>query len=147
MVASPEPSQEYFADEGVFVNYKGQARAVRVRKFDPPPEEIMSRTVKGGFQPIRLVINLKLVDAAEPDSEISEFDPPVEIRILYKQSDFRTAEERHKPLSLGFWDGEQWIRFTEKHHYHPKTMTTPAAGTWGVVLISRWDDPTISVGT
>jgi hypothetical protein len=103
--------------------------------------------IPGGFQPFRLVINLKLVDAAQPDSEVSVFDPPIEVRVRYTAADVAAAEAAGGRLCLGFWDGKQWIRFTpEKHQFRLEPGASPEAG-WGVVSVSHWGDPTKAWGT
>jgi hypothetical protein len=105
-------------------------------------------TVPGGFHPFRLVINLKLVYAAQPDSEVSVFDPPIEVRVRYTAADLASAEAAGGLLCLGFWDSTQWIRFTpEKHQFRLESGASPKAGGWGVVSISHWGDPTKAWGT
>ncbi len=142
------PTHQEFLEDGVSVNFPGQARPVRVQRLDLPPQEIMRRTVPGGFQPFRMVINLRLVDAAQPDQEVSVFDPPIEVRVRYTAADLKNAAAAGKPLCLGFWDGKQWLRFTpEKHQFHLESGSPPRSGGWGVVCISRWDDPTKAWGT
>ncbi len=147
MVETPLPTRREFKSEGVIVNFPGQARAVQVQRHALPAVESMP-VVPGGFRPFRLVINLKLVDAAQPDREVSEFDPPIEIRVRYTASDLARAAAAGSSLCLGFWDGKQWIRFTaEKHQFHLESGPSPQAGGWGVVSISQWGDPINAWGT
>jgi len=147
MVKTPLPTRKEFRKERVIVKFPGQARAIQVQRLALPTIESMP-AVPGEFHPFRLVINLKLLDAEQPDSELSVFDPPIEVRVHYTASDLASAAAAGKPLSLGFWDGKQWIRFTaEKHHFRLESGAKQEAGGWAVVSISRWGDPTIAVGT
>jgi hypothetical protein len=147
MVQNPLPTRKHFRKENVIVTIPARPRPVSVVRLDLPDEQSM-RPVPGGFQPFRLVINLKVVDAAQPDSEVSVFDPPIEVRVHCTADDLARATAIGKPLSLGFWDGRQWIRFTpEKHQFHLEPEASPAKGGWGVVNISHWGDPTKAWGT
>jgi len=147
MTVSENPNRKYYRRESVVVNFPGQARAVQAQRLEIPAG-IPMQAAPGKFQPFRLVINLQMVDADQPDSEVLDFDPPVEVRIRYTAEDYAHARREGKPLSLGFWDGSQWIRFTaEKHQFHLEPGSPPEAGGWGVVSVSRWADPTHAWGT
>jgi hypothetical protein len=147
MVQTPLPTRKEFRKEGVILKIPGQARSVQVQRLELPALESMP-PVPGGFQPFRAVINLMVVDASQLDSEVAVFDPPIEVRIRYTASDLKKAAKIGKPLSLGFWDGTQWIRCTpEKHQFHLEPDSSPEAGGWGVVSISHWGDPTKGWGT
>lgn len=147
MVQTNLPTRKEFRKEGVILKIPGQSRSVQVKRLELPALESMP-PVPGGFQPFRAVINLMVVDASQPDSEVAVFDPPIEVRIRYTASDVKKAAKLGKPLSLGFWDGTQWIRCTpEKHQFHLEPEASPDAGGWGVVNISHWGDPTKGWGT
>lgn len=150
MVESDLPARDEFREDGVIVaivTHPSQAKPIRAQRLDMPKEETMP-SVPGGFKPFRLVINLKMVYADRPDVEVNTFDPPIEIRVKFKASDVEAAKAEGKPLSLGFWDGTQWIRFTlEKHQFHLEPASTPNGGGWGVVRISHWGDPPKAWGT
>lgn len=147
MVNTPLHTSKEFRKEGVILKIPGQARSVQVQRLELPALESMP-PVPGGFQPFRAVINLKVVDASQPESEVAVFDPPIEVRVLYTASDLKKAAKIGKPLSLGFWDGTQWIRCTPgKHQFHLEPGASPEAGGWGVVNISHWGDPTKGWGT
>ncbi len=147
MVQTNLPTRKEFRKEGVILKIPGQSRSVEVKRLDLPELESMP-PVPGGFQPFRAVINLLVVDASQPDSEVAVFDPPIEVRIRYTASDLKKAAKLGKPLSLGFWDGTQWIRCTpEKHQFHLESEASPEAGGWGIVNISHWGDPTKGWGT
>ena len=147
MVETPLHTRKEFRKEGAIVKIPARAQPVQVVRLALPTIESMP-AVLGGFHPFRLVINLKVVDAAQPDSEVSVFDPPIEVRIRYTASDLKSAAAVGRPLCLGFWDGKQWIRFTpEKHQFRLEYGASPEAGGWGVVSISHWGDPTKAWGT
>jgi hypothetical protein len=147
MVKTPLPTRKEFRKEGVIVKIPGRVSPVQAVRLALPAIETMP-AAPGGFQPFRLVINLKVVDAAQPDTEVAVFAPPIEVRVRYTASDLEKAAAAGKPLCLGFWDGKQWIRFTpEKHQFHLESGASPQAGGWGVVSISHWGDPTKAWGT
>jgi hypothetical protein len=147
MVETPLPTRKWFRKESVIVKFPGQARHVQVQRLALLTIESMP-AVPGGFHPFRVVINLKIVDAAQPDREVSVFDPPIEVRVRYTAADLASAEAAGGLLCLGFWDGTQWIRFTpEKHQFHLESGASSGAGGWGVVSISHWGDPTHAWGT
>lgn len=146
MIVSALPTRKYFRKEAVVVKFPGQACPVQVERLGIPMG-IPMKTAPGEFQPFRLVINLVMVDAAQPGNQVDVFDPPIEVRIRYTADDLAQAKEAGRTLSLGFWDGTQWIRFTpEKHQFRLKALSTPDAGGWGIVNISHWGDPTHAWG-
>jgi len=147
MAPKHAPVYHEFTDEGVTLHVPGQDKEVIIQKLAMLPLESMPAK-PGGFQPFRAVINLKVMDAAQPNRELAVFDPPIEVRVRYTHADMKKAQEIGKPLSLGFWDGTQWIRFTpEKHTFRLEAGPSPEAGGWGVVTISNWADPTKGWGT
>ncbi len=100
----------------------------------------------GGFQPGRLVINFELYDEGQPDRFLTKLDDPFEIRIRYTKGDLKRAEKTNKQLQLGFWDGSQWVAFTEKKHKFrlEADMEHPNEGGVGIIEISTWGDPPIA---
>jgi hypothetical protein len=147
MAETPLPTRKEFRKEGVIVKIPGRPTPIQVRRLDLPAIDTMP-AVPGGFQPFRLVINLQVVDPAQPEVEVAMFDPPIEVRVRYTAGDLEKAAAVGKDLSLGFWDGKQWVRFTaEKHQFRLAPGASPQSGGWGVVSISRWGDPTKAWGT
>jgi hypothetical protein len=147
MVDNKLSTRMMFPEEEVVVNIPPRAKPIQALRLDLP-KDIPMEPVPGGFRPFRLVINLKLVDAEQPDNEVLVFDPPIEVRVRYTAGDLAKAKSAGGPLSLGFWDGKQWIRFTrEKHQFHLEPSNPPESGGWGVVNVSHWGDPTHSWGT
>jgi hypothetical protein len=147
MVVTPSPARKYFRTERVIVKFPGQAKPVQAKRLALLPITSMP-SLPGGFQPFRLVINFKLVEAEPPGNDVLEFMPPIEVHVHYSISDIKKAEEIGKPLSLGFWDGKQWIRFTpEKHQFRLVTKKSAEAGGDCIVKLSHWGDPPIAVGT
>jgi len=99
----------------------------------------------GEFQPFRPVIHLRLEDADQPGQEVTQFDPAITIRVRYTARDYTQAGE--KGLILGYWDGAQWIRFKEKHHFELEQIgKDPSSGGFGVVVLSSWVDPPVAWG-
>ena len=147
MVENKSPTRMIFPEEEVVVNIPPRAKPIQAIRLDIP-RDIPMEPVPGGFRPFRHVINLKLVDASQPDIEVLVFDPPIEVRVRYNAGDLARAKEAGGDLCLGFWNGEQWIRFTdEKHQFHLEPSSPPESGGWGVAKVSHWGDPTHSWGT
>ncbi len=125
--------------EGVVVNYQPQPKAIRIKRL--PLHIIKPAQMMGAaFQPFRFVINLKIVEDANPDKAVTVFSPPLELRVRYTAADYITAGGN---LSLGYWDGNAWTRC-------PVKLVSRSAvnkGGWMVTIISQWGDPTVAVGT
>jgi len=132
----------YCRMEDVNVKFPGQAGRISVQRL-PMPADMPA--VPGGFQPIRLVINLKLADTMQPGIDLLKFDPPIELHVRYTTADL--AKVTKEELSLGFWDGKHWIRFTEKGHSFQLKHWEEAKGRGlAIVSISQWGDPPVAVG-
>jgi hypothetical protein len=105
------------------------------------------RPVPGGFQPRRLVINVVVEDEDAPGTYRAEFDPPLELKVRYTKADQDLAQRAGRPLTLAFWDGSQWVRFTRaKHQFELQPDANPQSGGLGSVKISRWGDPPVAWG-
>ena len=144
---STPPERRIFAEEFVDVKIPQRDKAIDVVKRDIPKD--MDMYPKEGFQPFRIVINLVVVDFDTHEIELTDFDPPIEVRVRYQSGDVDKAGAPEK-LKLGFWDGKRWILCTvEKHRFslQPDDPKRPAQGGWGVVFLKHWGDPTVSWGT
>jgi hypothetical protein len=147
MAKPPNLTRKYFRKEGVVVKHPGLNQTIKVERLPILALGTM-KAVTGGFKPFRPVINLKVVDAAHPGREVAEFEPPIELRVRYDEEDLAQAKKEGKDLWLGFWDGKEWIRFTnEKHQFELVPDRYKKLVGWGVVRISRWADPTKAWGT
>lgn len=50
-------------------------------------------------------------------------------------------------MELAFWNGDEWIVFTEeKHQFELQPDAKGKGGGYGVALISHWGDPNIGWG-
>lgn len=135
-----------FSAEGVSVKVPQQAQKIRAKKL-PQFSLDQMKGVPGGFNPWRVVINFALYEEGKPDVFLTEFSQPFELRVRYTNQDEKRASKEGKQLSLAFWDGGQWIRFTkEKHQFSLQPDFTPNTGGYGVVKISRWGDPHVAWG-
>lgn len=136
-----------FGAEGVTVTFPAQKRK-RGRVVKLPVGSLTDMTpVPGGFQPRRLVINVAVEDEDAPGTHLTEFDPPLELRVRYTKADQDRAQSAGRPLALAFWDGSQWVRFTsEKHQFQLQPDANPQSGGVGSVKISRWGDPPVAWG-
>ena len=143
-----ESKKVKFDAEGVSVKVPVQKKRIKIKAKKLPLGALENmKPVKGGFQPKRLVLNLGLVDEDDPSTILTEFDPPIELRVRYTKADLDHAGREGKPLSLAYWYGNQWITFTEeKHQFELLPNANPETGGFGVALISNWGDPPIAWG-
>ncbi len=138
------PKNKYCRKEDVNVKFPWHAGRISVQRL-PMPALASMPAVPGGFQPLRLVINLKLADTKQPNSKMLKFDPPVEFHVRYTNADL--AKVGSGDLSLGFWDGTQWVRFTKADHkFQLKRWEAVKGRGLAVVSISQWGDPPVAVG-
>ncbi len=139
-VAKPVQHWKWFKSEGVIVKHPHHPQKITVRRQTIEKAAVL-KGIPAGFKLIRMVINLKVVDAANPKLEVSVFDPPLEISIRYTKDDLKQAAG--KPFQVGYWDGKRW---TNCAYDLVETPKQPYLG-WLVLKIARWDDPTLVVGT
>ena len=108
------------------------------------------------------MINVELVDANDPMTILTDFDPAFELRAKYTPEDMARLEQAKtayyqgggikggigEPVfQLGFWNGCKWVLFTkEKHNYRIVPNIPPETGGFEVVNISKWGDPAIGHG-
>jgi hypothetical protein len=145
-MALQQPIEDW-PEEGVTVHVPEQYNHVRIRKVPlprPAPEDVPDGP---DFRLGRLVINFELVDDEKPEIVLREFDPPIELRVRYYESDMERAMARGRPLTLAFWDGGRWVRFTaEKHDFHLRPNAEPRTGGVGIARIAGWGDPAVGWG-
>jgi hypothetical protein len=99
-----------------------------------------------GFKPIRVVANVAIEREGQEGVYLTDLPQPVQISVRYRPSD--QAAAAGKPLSLAFWDGKSWVRFTSaKHSFKLTPDADPSQGGLGSITITRWGDPPISWGT
>lgn len=136
----------YFRKNGVVVKVPPQAKLIKATRPDIPAG-IPMKAAKGKFQPLRLVINLKMVEAGGAGAEVLKFNPPIVIRVRYYATDLANAKKAGGLLSLGVWDGTKWMRFTKKKHFFRLEQWEKKKGKgWATIEISGWGDPTIGLG-
>lgn len=135
-----------FSEEGATVTVPAQRKKTKVVKLPSVALEHIPG-VEGGFKPGRLVINFALVDEDDQDTFLTEFDPPFELRVRYTKGDLERARRANQPLELAFWNGSEWVVFTqEKHQFELQPDSQGKAGGYGIALISHWGDPQIAWG-
>jgi hypothetical protein len=97
------------------------------------------------FRPFNLVINIALFSKSDPDTYLTEFDPPFELWVPYAEDDLEKAKRAGEPLALAWYNIKQdkWVPVDFKD---VPDQCDRWAG-YGVALISEWDDPPIAWGT
>jgi hypothetical protein len=131
-----------FSEEGVQVTVPSQAKSVKVVKLPLASLRELPTPVSVDFEPFRPVINFEV--QYEDGTKVEEFNPPIQISVRYTSDDFKNADNVGKSLKLGSWDGTTWWLYTaEKDSFQlVPDGKEPSAGGWGVVLVSKWGDPT-----
>lgn len=135
-----------FSEEGATLNVPEQR--IKLRPVKRPKGDLKDmKSRSGGFKPWRLVINFEMEDEENPGSYISEFEKPLVLRVRYTRGDIEKAAKDGKPLRIGFWDGSDWVVFTEeKHNFIREPDTDGKSGGEMVVYLSKWADPPIGIG-
>jgi hypothetical protein len=120
-----------------------------------PIDKLRSDQDHDEFTPARFVINVEIVDANNPMTIMTDFDPPIEIWVKCTEEDLTRLENakakyrqagdavdgKGEPVSqLGFWNGSRWVLFTKKHNY--KIMPDGSE----YVKLSKWGDPPMAHG-
>jgi hypothetical protein len=96
----------------------------------------------------RLVINFILYESENPEVILEEFDPPIEVQVKFTPADVEFADVGEKELAFAFWDGNEWIRFTEEKHQfnlNPLEEDLIYSG-FAQVFIQNWSDPSVAIG-
>jgi hypothetical protein len=140
--------RKYFRTQGVVVKHPDIGTKLAVQR-DPLFTLDGKPGVPDVFMPIRAVIDLNVVDAAEPTTKINHFTPPIEVKVRFTPADVTAAEALDKTLSLGYWDGTTWIRCTPPAVQSIQMIYKPEgkyAG-WGIVTFDGWSDPGKAWGT
>jgi hypothetical protein len=138
-------------DRGVYVEIPSQTNHedVVVRELDlglsncGDPAEI-------AFEPFREVINFELVESSDPDNYLTEFDPPVVLKVYYTKDDEAFAAEVGQTVAVAYCFENQWKRFTfEKHElesFPGEDLQWPGYVGYCRMVIEQWGDPSIFVG-
>jgi len=143
-----------FEEEGVWVTVPTQELAdasfsVRLEKEVSLADAMWA---PGGFQPLRIIGNLKAV--GEPEGG---FSPGVQVRVRYTCMDLYRAMERYSRearaptpgelLALAYWDGEHgaWVRFDKTQHGYRLEPPDPIG--YAYLELTHIGDPAISWGT
>lgn len=132
-----------FEKQGVYLTIPSRMPRVVVKTL--PIDVPIGIQATTGIHPIRTIINLVLHDRDDPENYLTEFDPPFEIQVRYTADDLREANTRGSELKLAFWNGSDWILFTqEKHNFELHPNADPSTGGIATAKISSWGDPPIA---
>jgi hypothetical protein len=132
------------ATEHVFRSNATAHVRVKVRRgiqaaAKPLPDSLPSGD---GFTPLRLVINLQLLEGARPAA--GSFNPRFELRIRYTREDVAAAGSRDN-LKLAYHYGGRWVPLSRA--FEPDDPDDAASEGCALALLSDWpDDPPIAIG-
>jgi hypothetical protein len=144
MDEKPLPKYKHCQKQHVVVRFPGHAGKIQVLRPELPNIKSLPGK-KGIFEPYRLVINLKLQHADQPNVQMLKLDPPVEVRVRYDTTDLNNTKGS---LRIAFWDGKQWVPFTKaSHNFHLEGWDEGKGRGWAVASLTEWADPPIAVGT
>jgi hypothetical protein len=71
------------------------------------PGKAMMRPL-GNFYPGRMLANFMIVDASREGAPVVEFDPPLEMEVIYHIEDLYQAAKVNRKLKLAYFDDRQW---------------------------------------
>jgi hypothetical protein len=149
-----EPVVVRFPEGHMTVTVPPQSRPVLVIERPLPPLDQL-QSDRDEFKPKELLVNFEVMDAENPETPISFFDPPLKIEVAYTQAQVEAAQkdaetfreyvkgqlDQPRPL-LGFWDSTHWILFMPiKHHLTYRPNEDPTTGGVATVQVERWADP------
>ena len=123
-------------------NKKVKIVKLKSKKMSEVPER------QNVFKPGRLVINFAGEDKDNPGPFLTNFDPPLEVRIKFSKADHDRATAAGKDLKLAFWSevSNDWVLFTAAKHQFQLVFDASGDRGVGVVNITNWGDPQIAWG-
>jgi hypothetical protein len=128
-----------------------QGYAVKVLRIPYPPlSEMPQIEVAGRPWPHSGLLNVVVARQDDLDALVTQFEPRLTLKLAYSAEDLGRAKEAglNYPI-FGFWDGCQWVLFTEeKHRLSYEDNPNPAAEIAGyaTVELAAWNDPYIGRG-
>ena len=131
-----------FSDERLSLEVPYQGFDVEVRKLPLPDITTLPSTPE--FTAIRLVANFEIYRADDPNQQVVEFAPPLQLAVSYTISDLFAASKAGKSLKLAYWDGQEWQLITPEKH--ALRILPPSTGAVATLQIARWADPSVSWG-
>ena len=137
--------KEFTEGATVTVPEQKTKKKVRIEKLAKDSLDKM-KSKPGGFKPGRVVFNFQIVDEYDPSKVLTTFDPPFELRVRYTPADLKRAQDAGKPLQLAFWNGREWVIFTDEKHQFKLEPDSQGSGGEGVAMISHWGDPNVAWG-
>ncbi len=146
-----EPISAEFPDKHVHITVPWQGYAVNILRVPYPPlSELPQIKVADRPWPRRGLLNVVVARQDEPDTLVTQYNPPLALKMAYSTEDLEHAKEAglDHPV-FGFWDGCQWVLFTaEKHRlsYDPSADPTVEVAGYATVELAAWNDPAIGNG-
>jgi hypothetical protein len=101
------------------------------------------------FTRIRYIANIALYDKADVERlhPITDFDPPIEVRVGYTIQDVMRSGCNIESLKLAYWDGSQWVILNHDPIYE-YLILRPDTAQVAEAKIGHWaGDPPLAWGT
>ncbi len=146
-----EPTVVEFPDKHVHVNVPWQGYAVNVLRLPYAPlSETPQIEVAGQPWPRQVLLNVVVARLDDPDALVTQFEPRLALKMAYSGEDLGRAKEfkLEHPI-FGFWDGCNWILFTEEKHklaYEDNPNPSDEIAGYASVELAVWKDPAIGKG-
>lgn len=127
-----------------------QFKKIRVDGIDYKATNQM-KNEKSQISDIREVIDLSLYDEDDSSVKLTSFNPQIELRVYFKDSDLPNGN--HERIKLAYWDNNRnrWVKFDETNHQFKIVKFKPGLylNGWSgycFALIDNWIDPPIAIG-
>ena len=146
-----EPTVVEFPDKHVQVNVPWQGYVVQVVRIPSQPlGELPQIKVADQPWPRRALLNVVIARYDDADTLVTQFEPRLTLKMAYSAEDLQHAREFKLDYPVfGFWDGCQWVLFTEEKHqlkYEENPNPTSEVAGYATVELVAWSDPSIANG-
>ena len=140
----------HFEKHGISIIVPDQDLGIKIQPKSPPdeiPDEIPEPVT---FTLIRKISTIELfrkedIERSNYQDPVEQFEPPIELRVGYGQSELDEVEDDIHRLVLAYWNMQEWIIISNK--FHEYQILPPSIGQIAEAKIYSWiGDPTIAWG-
>lgn len=131
-----------FDHAGIMVSIPAEMSNIIPRQMEIEWSPEMWR--QDNFRPLRMVMNLKLVDLNNSEEAQLKFSSPIQIKVYYRWAEKVEAVKRAIRFSLAYWQDNQWNLIDEYSDEFP-LLSHDWAGFLKFEVLT-WGDPAIALG-